>query len=440
MTKSYDVIVIGAGPAGLMAAKSAAEKNLEVLLVERKKNIPQIKRTCCASFYLEPNYMGETTQLEKGKLIFPRNGFKVNYSGPIWPIKEKYGISPGGYKWHMVRFESEDYSKDTPLSVVLDKEALLEGLLNEVKRLGVAVMSGSPARGVENTEKGVKVEIVKEKQSLLMEGKKAILADGVNSRLVECIGFNRDRKIMGPRAMFVEYVMEGVDNPYPNAVLNFTGEKISKFGQVFLWPNAKGLPRIMTMTPFPVYPTKFIDYFMGETQYASWFKHSNILEKTGGSLLPREAIPEPCMGNILAISDAAAFIEVENQGAMMCGFQAGNAVYEELHGADGFKRYVEWWRRSFEFNHPELRKAVAVMPLLEIGGYSDEDRDYLFSLVDGEDLYGTCSQYRSGVALWRSILSHSATVKKEKPALYEKIKGVMDLDLDDLWKSTSKAE
>ncbi|NIM44063.1 MAG: FAD-dependent oxidoreductase, partial [Nitrososphaeria archaeon] len=32
----YDVVVVGAGPAGSMAAKSAAERGLEVLLVDRE--------------------------------------------------------------------------------------------------------------------------------------------------------------------------------------------------------------------------------------------------------------------------------------------------------------------------------------------------------------------------------------------------------------------
>jgi flavin-dependent dehydrogenase len=328
----------------------------------------------------------------------------------------------------MVRFESEDYNKDTPLSMVLDKEVLLGGLLSEVEHLGVTVMNGSMAKRIENTENGVKVVATKEGQSLLVKGSKGIVADGVNSRIVENIGLNKERKVLGSRAVFLEYVMEGVDNPFPNAVLNFHGEKISKFGPVFLWPNSKGLPRIMAMTRLPEYPAKVIDYFIHDSQYASWFKHAQIIGKTGGSLLSRSALSEPREGNILIIGDAAAFIEVENQGAMMCGFQAGNAVYEELDGSDGFKRYIEWWKHSFEFNHPELLKAMAALPALEVGGFSDEDIDYLFSLVDGEEIMGTCSQYRSGVAKWKAMLRHSEKIKKERPALYEKVKRVMDLD------------
>jgi flavin-dependent dehydrogenase len=35
----YDVIVVGAGPAGLMAARKAAEKGAKVLLIEKNKTL-----------------------------------------------------------------------------------------------------------------------------------------------------------------------------------------------------------------------------------------------------------------------------------------------------------------------------------------------------------------------------------------------------------------
>jgi len=386
MVKKYDVVVVGAGPAGLMAAKTAAEKNLKVLLIEKRKRIPKVKRVCCASFYLEPDYMGETTQVEGEKLIFPKNGFTVNYSGPLWPIKEKYGFSPSGYKWHMVRYESDDYSKETPLSLVLDKGALLQGLLGEAEKLGVTVLSGTKAKEIENTEKGVKIKIKRGREDSFIEGKKALIADGVNSRMVERIGLNKNRKIMGARAMIVEYVMDGVDNPFPHAVLTFDGQKICKFGNIRLWPNSKGMPRVLgfntlTFAQHFECPTKAMDYFISESPYASWFTHAKIIEKTGGSIMPRAAMPEPYIDNILVIGDAAAFIEVENQGAMMCGFKAGNAVYEELRGLGGFRDYGEWWKRSFEFNNPELLKGLAVIPAINVGGYTDEDIEEITDFI-----------------------------------------------------------
>jgi len=46
MAKVYDVIVVGAGIAGLLAAKTAGENGLEVALLEKKADPTQLVRAC----------------------------------------------------------------------------------------------------------------------------------------------------------------------------------------------------------------------------------------------------------------------------------------------------------------------------------------------------------------------------------------------------------
>ena len=45
MKKEYDLTIAGAGPAGLMAAVTAAQEGLAVALIERKTEISSIKRS-----------------------------------------------------------------------------------------------------------------------------------------------------------------------------------------------------------------------------------------------------------------------------------------------------------------------------------------------------------------------------------------------------------
>ena len=74
MNNVYDLIVVGAGPAGLVAAKTAAESGLSVALIERKESIHAVLRMCGQMIVsLSGRYMGErVVHNEKaGLLCFP---------------------------------------------------------------------------------------------------------------------------------------------------------------------------------------------------------------------------------------------------------------------------------------------------------------------------------------------------------------------------------
>ena len=77
MAKTYDLVIVGAGPTGLMAAKRAAEKGLQVVVIERKKDVSVIRRACCSHFVMDAGYEGEALLVTDGKIVFPRNRFEV---------------------------------------------------------------------------------------------------------------------------------------------------------------------------------------------------------------------------------------------------------------------------------------------------------------------------------------------------------------------------
>ena len=96
----YDVAVVGAGPAGLMAAKTAAENGLKTVLIKQREDVSKITRACCMQFIMNQGYENETIQIKQDRVIFPTNGFEVDYEGPKILMSDKYYISPKEHKVH----------------------------------------------------------------------------------------------------------------------------------------------------------------------------------------------------------------------------------------------------------------------------------------------------------------------------------------------------
>ena len=77
MNMSIDLLVIGAGPAGLMAAKTAAELGLKVTLIEKNKDFKQLRRACSAQFILDDGYENEFIKIEDSKIVFQRISLRL---------------------------------------------------------------------------------------------------------------------------------------------------------------------------------------------------------------------------------------------------------------------------------------------------------------------------------------------------------------------------
>ena len=130
-------------------------------------------------------------------------------------------------------------------------------------------------------------------------------------------------------------------------------------------------------------------------------------------------------GNVLAIGDSAAHIETVNQGAMMCGYHAGNAVADELDGKSGFESYTKWWNGAFEFNCENPMEQLKVMGALNIKRtLADDEIDYVFSLLENERHCGHFNQFEVPKNFWTDVLKHDDEIRKDHPSLYEKMAAI----------------
>jgi len=195
MAKKYDVIIVGAGPAGLMAARTAKQEGLDVLLVEQKKEIARVRRTCAEGLITRPNCDEETVTVEGEKIIFHINDFSIKYSGSWLDIKNFFHISPNGSKIIVERDE-------TPVGKIFNKEVLLQELLSEVEQSGCEIENGTRGIKAENTNGEVVVTLESKGKQREVSARIVIAADGINSRIVQSLGLNKNRKFFGtPRVV-----------------------------------------------------------------------------------------------------------------------------------------------------------------------------------------------------------------------------------------------
>ena len=411
----YDVAVIGAGPAGLMAAKTAADKGLKVVVIEKKRDVASVTRACCEQLIMDEDFQGETIRLSQGKILFEKNGFSVDYSGPVVNVPDKYFISPGG---HVIHFAYEDRR---PIVIRIDKGLLLQALWLACEKAGVAFYQSSLASHAEDCGDTILLRLAGTESHAAIAARRLIIADGANSRVAERLGLNKERTCFAT-ALCVLYNLKGVKGFDHYALKTF-------FGRAYCAPAPLPMgPALEDETAYLVVignrarpPEKLFKDIAGSGALSASLKNAEVIKKIGCAVRAYTSMKIPHRGKVLVIGDAAAYVEVEMQGAMTCGFRAGQAVSRELSGGPGFEEYTRWWQASFEFNSDQYLQVAQGFAL--VPKYTDEELDYLFALIEHEVLEGTYNQYKTPRLMWGAILKHRERIACERPDLYAKITG-----------------
>jgi len=410
----YDVAVVGAGPAGLMAAKTAAEHGLKTVLIEKRKDVSKITRACCQQFIMDENFQGETITLERGKIKFTKNGFAVDYQGPLLAVTDKYFVSPRGHKIH---FANDDQS---PIVVKFDKGLLLQGIWEDCARLGVPLRNGALVCNAEDRGTGVDVTVKVGAAVEKLRAKKLIVADGVNSKTAGILGFNQSR-VCFATALCTLSVIEGLQDFEPHTLKSFMGCAYQSFAPLIMGPALEedDLRYLVIIANKRKKPEQIYHDVVTKSPLAALFAHARVVKKMACMATAYSSLKIPVSGNVLIIGDAAAYVEVETQGALTCGYRAGTAVHQELSGMHGFAEYTRWWQDTFEFNSDDYLQVAQGFALVPT--YTDDELDYLFALIEHETLEGTFNQYKSPRLMWKAFLRHTERIARERPELHHKI-------------------
>ena len=427
MSKTYDLIVVGAGPAGLTAAKMAAENGLSVALLERKDSPSDILRMCGMMLVtLTGNYMGERVTFNEGSglLNFPRHGFSLKYDGPTKDFFSWEIHSPGGERIVFGNYASNiARGKAGRASAVYHKGRFLAGLTEECMRLGVRVFTGQNVIRAAKDGEGVMVHTAGGRS---FKGMFVIAADGRQSRIARSMGMNKNRRLYAT-VTSVGYEMTNLNLDHPQAL----HQPLLKSGDPpmmgFIVPRAwdyEGEDVWLVMISnvnMQADHEAILTHFTEGSRFAPWFKKARKIRKCGCTGNMYAPLFDPFKDNVIFVGDAGWCQEAEMTGAVMSGWKAGTtvafAMQEKKYSEVGIEPYLAWWKNYYlgMLDYNVFLKNL-YMPIL----CSDSEIDYLFSTIR-EALPTALDPYEIPALMGAAMVKVIPTIKKERPGLLKKI-------------------
>jgi digeranylgeranylglycerophospholipid reductase len=311
MLDRCDVLVVGAGPAGSTAARYAAEAGLDVLLIDKRKEIGV--PVCCGEFNASPAVLAEALPNAPGlDELFPIDPGLVRRK-----IRGAVAVSPGG----------REYEFDLP-GYTVDRDAFDRHLADAAVREG-AVLSPDTTflerdgRRVTTSRGDIEADVV-------------VAADGPLSRVCRSAGMEQS-------AVLAPAITCRVDGEFGDRLKFFFGSSVAPGGYAWVFPKRGcanvGLGVQRPATPVPI----LLRAFLSHNGFAARDIQAGFVPVSG-------PIGETVRENVLAVGDAAGHVVASNGGgiapAMLCGRLAGLAAAKHLLHGEPLGAYEQAWRSA----------------------------------------------------------------------------------------------
>ncbi|MCX6814916.1 MAG: NAD(P)/FAD-dependent oxidoreductase [Candidatus Aenigmarchaeota archaeon] len=362
--ESYDIVVIGAGPAGSSAAMATAKAGLKVLMVEKRAEIGSPKR--CGEglsksalgrmgLELEESWVRRTIL---GASTYAPNGKKitVNYKGPEgWVIERKVFD-----KW-------------------LAKKAVEAGARVIAKTDAVSVIKkDGKVSGVTLESNGKRWDV---------QAKVLIAADGVESKIAREAGIDTTLRLVDV-ASGVQFEMAGVDID-PDRIELYFGNEIAPAGYAWIFPKGKNQANVGIGVRKPWAKKTAYEYLMDFVESRPGLKKGSIVEINGGGVPVGALMKNMVADNFMVVGDAAHQVNPIHGGGIGESFVAGRiaaqVAVQAIRKGDCSKKSLSeynkiWWKERGE----KLQKLVRLREVTE--SLKDEELNWLAEYLQGEDL------------------------------------------------------
>jgi digeranylgeranylglycerophospholipid reductase len=339
MRGDYDVIVVGAGPAGSVAALNAAADS-DVLLIEKRPEIGAPVR--CA----------EAVPLVETPFVFHTSFEKYVKPDKKWVASEVKGVRATAPDGTIVEVSGEMFGKGDPLGIVLERKLFDRQLAKDAARSGAHVAVRTRATGLileDGAVRGVKLSRLGEEFDV--RAKLVIGADGVESQVGRWAGINTTLKLKDIESC-AQYHMQNVE--LMDNTLDFYFGSSAPSGYAWAFPKGDGAGNIglgvLGSKLSGKRPLAYLDEFVAQR-----FPDGKPVELMMGACPVSGALSHIVGNGLMLVGDAAHHTEPITGGGIMAALQSGTiagqvankAVRQNDSSVRVLREYETEWNRSF---------------------------------------------------------------------------------------------
>ncbi|MBN1456122.1 MAG: NAD(P)/FAD-dependent oxidoreductase [Methanomicrobia archaeon] len=328
--ETYDVVVVGAGPAGSVTARTASENGLDVLLIERNAEIGVPVK--CAE--------GVSREIERYVEIDPR-----------WICTKVKGISTYGPDGTAVTLSVEGADV---AGYVLERRLFDKYLAQQAARAGAEVRVKTQAYGLvqeDSTVKGVYVRTPDDE--LRIRADVVVGADGVESRVGRWAGIDT-RLPLSDVCTCAEFLMSDVDVD-EHYLETFFGREIAPKGYLWIFPKGKRCANVGLGIGGDVSGEghRARDYLRSFVNQR--FPNGKVLAEIYGVVPLSGPLYETVANGLVLVGDAARHVQPITGGGILQAVQGGKiagevvakAVKEQNVTKKRLREYEKRWKREF---------------------------------------------------------------------------------------------
>ncbi|MEM4467285.1 MAG: FAD-dependent monooxygenase, partial [Nitrososphaerota archaeon] len=206
--EKYDVIVVGAGPAGVAAAKASGKTGAKTLLIEKAPAI-MANKPC-----------GQATSQETLKTAEVK-------PEPDIVLNKAYAI---------VYAPNMNYVKIDRIGFLIDKSRFLQEIAAQAAEYGVEIHVREEFIDMKIADRSVVVKTSRGEY----EAGVVIGADGYNSRVAKCVGVIEKSEPIPT----IQYIMVNCRIKYPDAVRFFLGNNVAPGGYAWIFPKNEKIAEV----------------------------------------------------------------------------------------------------------------------------------------------------------------------------------------------------